>query len=358
MQRILFLVACDIDLTGTPVFIRDLIDGLDEESEMKCEYYVYTPGLIKRNIYSQSVKLIEGKIKQIGVKSCPHIWKDLSRRFKNQSFDVVHINTSNVYLAAVYSKFFSMKGSRVICHSHNIIEYNKNLLQRLLVEVSKKVIVRNSETLFACSEDAGVSMYGKKERFTVVNNFVDLERFKYSEHERIRIRKECAHRYLLGHIGAFNGQKNQRFIIDVVNKLGYDYGLVLIGSGAEQETLKEYCVQERIRNVYFLNTCPDVGKYYSAFDVFLFPSLYEGFGRVLLEAEVSGLKKIASDNVPRSNAFECTYLPLVQNLWVDEIRKSCATLEKRCNRHELIKKAGYDKESVVRQLCKAYRGFS
>ena len=58
----------------------------------------------------------------------------------------------------------------------------------------------------------------------------------------------------------------------------------------------------------------------SVFDIFVFPSLWEGLGLVAVEAQSAGLLCIASNNVPKeADVGSCVYLDLNKSLWVDSI---------------------------------------
>ena len=64
-------------------------------------------------------------------------------------------------------------------------------------------------------------------------------------------------------------------------------------------------IKDKVKNlnindsVIFLGQRDDINELYQTFDIFLFPSLYEGLGMVLIEAQVSGLSCYASTEVPK-----------------------------------------------------------
>lgn len=350
MKRILYMVACDIDLTGTPVFIRDI----GKYFENKYEVTVYTPTKQLKNIFGNSITVLEGNCQGGGIKFYNNVKNNIKKIFKEKEFDIIHINTSNIHIANLYVNYFYGKGSLILCHSHNVITYNRNPVYNKLVQMTKRNIVRKSNRLLACSVEAGRTMFGKQSDFTVINNFVDINRFRFSQDFRENIRKKYKFDFILGHIGAFNGQKNQMFIIKLMEKLDDRFCLILIGEGETKESCKQYCRDNGICNVYFIDACDDVYKYYSAFDIFLFPSRFEGFGRVLLEAEVSNLNKIASNNVPQSKAFDCKYLPLDEKKWLMEINKEIHMLNNRTNNFEKVKRNGFDVDSVLKVLVSIY----
>ena len=99
----------------------------------------------------------------------------------------------------------------------------------------------------------------------------------------------------------------------------------------------------------------DVNKLYSVFDVFCFPSLYEGLGIVLIEAQVNGLFCLTSDTVPKSTKVSdgIKYLPLDNiDIWLKEINK--INKERRIIKYnkELAK---YDITKLIKTMEKIYK---
>ena len=91
-------------------------------------------------------------------------------------------------------------------------------------------------------------------------------------------------------------------------------------------------------------------------DVFLFPSLYEGLGIVLIEAQASGLKCVISNTIPKDGVLtdDVTCISLAQSpvVWADEILKYQEY--KRTNNKEIIKKANYDIKNNAKTLEQFY----
>ncbi len=99
---------------------------------------------------------------------------------------------------------------------------------------------------------------------------------------------------LWGHVGRFVAQKNHTFLIDVFKEfleIMPNSKLVLIGNGETKEDIMRKIVELKIeKNIILLENIKNVNEYMQAFDLFLFPSLYEGLGIVLIEAQAAGLK--------------------------------------------------------------------
>jgi len=127
--------------------------------------------------------------------------------------------------------------------------------------------------------------------------------------------------FVIGHVGRFDEQKNHYLLIEIaaeIIKKNTGTYLLLIGEGPLQPLIKKKVENLGIsKNVIFAGAQNDVPAIMSgAMDVFLFPSLYEGLGIVLIEAQAAGLSCIISDSIP----FEADIVK--QNIKRVSIRKS------------------------------------
>ncbi len=234
--------------------------------------------------------------------------KELKKILKEGNYKIVHshINTLSVF------SLFAAKCAGVpvrIAHSHsttNKQEKKKNLVKQVLRPFSKVF----ATDYMACTEHAGRWLFGNKEydngNVYLLNNAIDLDKFKYDEKLRKEKRKELNIKedtLVIGHVGRFVEQKNHRFLIDIFNevhKQNKNSILLLIGQGPLMEEMKEKVDSLGISDsVKFLGQREDVSELYNAMDLFLFPSLYEGLGMVLIEAQANGLPCIASTEVPK-----------------------------------------------------------
>jgi glycosyltransferase involved in cell wall biosynthesis len=100
---------------------------------------------------------------------------------------------------------------------------------------------------------------------------------------------------LVGTIGRLHKQKNQLFLLQTLKHLP-DVHLMIAGDGPDEGMLRDAAssISER---VHFLGRIEgaDVPRAYRALDLFLFPSIYEGFGRSLIEAMAMRVTLIAND---------------------------------------------------------------
>lgn len=139
----------------------------------------------------------------------------------------------------------------------------------------------------------------------VIRNGIDFNRFRKIPETKEEIRQKLGipeDAYVIGQIGRFAYQKNPEFTIKVFNELlkkkGNSY-LLLIGRGKQEKELRKYVLDLGISDkVLFLIERSDVPQLLKAMDVFVFPSRFEGFGIVLIEAQTVGVYCVTSDNIP------------------------------------------------------------
>lgn len=248
-----------------------------------------------------------------------------------------------------------------IAHSHNTTCENQKADKFL-----RPVFNRNYTTAFACGQDAGRWMFGKR-KFTIIPNGRNLKKYEYDSKKRIEYRNKLgipSDTLVIGHVGRFNRQKNHEYLVHVfgeVYKKKRNSYLVLIGTGEKVGEIKNLVKElELENNVIFTGVIENVSDYLSAFDIMLLPSLYEGLPLVVIEWQIAGLPCIVSDTVTK----ECAITSLVKfesikkepEVWANEVVN--LILQDRNDGKEFIfneiKTAGYDIESGAEKLKKLY----
>jgi len=158
-----------------------------------------------------------------------------------------------------------------------------------------------------------------RERFTVIPDGVDTARFAGPSRPPAEVRAElgiAADSKVIGSVGRLVAQKGYRYLVRafarVVDELG-DVELVIAGEGPEMSMLQRLARQSGCaRRVHLLGRRTDVVDLLHAFDVFAMPSIYEGFGLVLVEAMAAGVPVVASavDSLPEVLGENGPGLPL------------------------------------------------
>lgn len=235
-------------------------------------------------------------------KSC---W-EVFRIFKENNVQIVH---SHMTLMCFVTNMLGMAAGAKVCISHSHLVLSPGRGKRIPYWFLKKMTTWTATTLFACSAAAGEYLYGKKNmsagRVIVMNNALDCEKFRFYPDIRERLRETyCLEgKTVLGNVGRFTEQKNQEFLIRIFEKyqkLDPESRLVLVGDGPLMEAMKQLAISLKIENkVLFAGSTSNVNEWYMAMDVFVFPSLYEGLGIVVLEAQAAGLPVLMSTEVPR-----------------------------------------------------------
>ncbi len=142
-----------------------------------------------------------------------------------------------------------------------------------------------------------------RKNIKIINNAIDTTQFLYDSHKSIAKKKELGieKKWVVGHVGNFVPRKkpcisHYKFFTNSKN-LRKIVVLILVGGGnskTHQAKAKELGLE---KNVYFLGVRSDVKDILQAMDIFLFPSTNEGLPVTLIEAQASGLKILASDEI-------------------------------------------------------------
>ena len=234
--------------------------------------------------------------------------KALTNIFAQGNYKIVHSHMSTISVFAL----FAAKKTKIpvrIAHSHVTAgkgrgEFFRNTIKYILRRFSKLYPTH----LFSCSEHAGKWLFGKKSfekgKITVLNNAIDLSGFFFNREFRNKIRNDLGleNKFVIGNVGRFMPQKNHAFLVEIfyeAHKKDNDCILLLIGAGELKNQIEEKVKILNIESsVIFLGARDDVNELYQAMDVFVLPSLYEGLGMVVVEAQVAGLPTIVSTEVP------------------------------------------------------------
>lgn len=248
-------------------------------------------------------------------------FKALVALLKKEKYDVLHVNGSSTIMSIELAAGFFAGVKVRIAHSHNTVTEHTGLNKALRPAFEMFVNQR-----LACNEAAGKWLF-KNKSFTVIDNGIFLDRYQYNQDHRDRIRKSLGispDTILLGHVGGFNYQKNQAFLLKLLKRLTGNYKLVLIGQGQLFDEVKakskELAVTDKVIFTGSVNNVPD---YLSAMDAFVLPSRFEGQSFVLIEAYANGLPIIASDEVSQEVNLtgKIQFVPLKTDVWSRSIQK-------------------------------------
>ena len=254
---------------------------------------------------------------------------------------------------------------RRIIHSHNAQNMDSRL-RGLLHAWNKRIVSRYATDFWACSETAAKWFYNDRlmEKAVIIRNAIDGKAFVFDARKREEIRRAIGAEsgtFVVGHTGRLHYQKNQSFLLDVMaeyDRLDPQWLLVLVGQGEDEKKLREKSRQAGISSkVVFAGVQTDIQAWLSGFDLFAFPSLFEGLGIAALEAQANGLPVIASEGVipeevKLTDTFVFRSLDQSPRQWAEGIAAMKKTAVRKETGEELkeIREKGYDISSEVKKL--------
>ena len=347
-----------MNVGGAETFIMNMYRNLDK-NKIQFDFLVFGEGYFDAEIKSLGGKIFVMKylteIGEIKFRS------NLIDFFKLHSeYRIVHSHLDQVSGIILESAKKANVKYR-ISHSHNTRNAN-GFLGKVYKKYLQSKINKNANFLFACGESAAKWLFNSKyNEAIIINNGIDIEKFKFSSNNRNEIRKEFninKDTILLGHVGRFTKQKNHKFIIDIYREYirgNSNSKLILIGEGKLKGKIQQYVKKNKLQDkVMFLGLRDDVCKIYSAMDCLIFPSLYEGLSVALIEAQISGLNIIGTDTIDKKADISgnITWMSLKSNCceWAKKIKVT--KVETRKLLSDKVKE--YDIKNVTKKMENIY----
>ena len=288
-------------------------------------------------------------------------WKSINQFFKEHKNEIDIVHCHPIFAAGIYGYFANKNGIKtVIAHSHSN-HYSEKKISSIRNKMLMPLVNRYATDYAACSKDAGKLFYGKNVR--IIRNAIDCDRFKFSEVKRETIRKEFGltdSTTVIGHVGRFSQEKNHNFMILVFFeylKHNNNSILLLVGDGEGKNIIKKQIIELGIENkVVFTGMRSDVDGMLCAMDFFIFPSLFEGFGMSLLEAEASGLPCIVSDRIVDEVIISDRVI-VIPGFNIESWSEALLTevvVSNRKEYSELIRDKGFDINDEAKKLASYY----
>lgn len=233
--------------------------------------------------------------------------------FKTENFDIIQYSTPN---ASLYCSIASLiAGNKIRIYHLMGLRFETEtgckkkllyLLEKLTCKLSSHIECVSKSCLdFSCQ----LKLFNNSEAKVIWNGStggVDLDRFDFSKkqiYNRHIRNKFCIDENIIifGFVGRITKDKGINEILAAYKKLNQNYKntkLFLIGGFEEKENLDENLLSwatDSSSVIFSGGFVDNVEEYFSALDIFVFPSYREGFGNVVIEAEAMGCPVIVSN---------------------------------------------------------------
>lgn len=240
----------------------------------------------------------------------------IKRHIKKEKYDVVHIH-GNSHTMAVETLAAKLGHAKlVIAHGQNSMAKHM-FIHKLLTPIFNLT----TDIGLACSELAGVFLFGRKKKYNVVYNGIDFDKFAFNDEKRksqrvkLGFNEEC---FVLGNVARLSQEKNQIFLLDLLQELiriNDKYRLVLLGDGPDKDALVSEINKRKLNNFVHMVGFALSTDYLDSFDLLLMPSIFEGLPVSLIEAQANGLSCICSSNITRTASINnmITYISINEN---------------------------------------------
>lgn len=279
-------VVCQMNRGGLECRMMDILRFVDR-SKVQIDLFTYRQN---KGYFDDEIRSLGSNIyynKPLNIRNmCSYSGYFAEFLRKHPEYKIVHAHQDawcSVFCKGAYKAGVPVR----IAHSRTSIEIFS--LANLMKNLIKLPTVRYATNYCAVSDKAGEWLFGKKNmkkgRVQIWPNAIDTHRFRYNPEIRKMMQREfkLTGETVILHVGNFTPPKNQTFLLDVfsmyVQKNPYTV-LIMAGKGnllPFQKKAEKLGISEK---VFFLGGRDDVEKLMQVGDVFVFPSLFEGFPEI------------------------------------------------------------------------------
>ncbi|OGC56296.1 hypothetical protein A3H26_02725 [candidate division WWE3 bacterium RIFCSPLOWO2_12_FULL_36_10] len=295
---------------GMEVHVLDLVKGMKQRGN---DVFVWC----KSGAVSEWYKEAGAYVVNMDIKSDIDLGYIISlvKFIKQHKIQILHAHELKAVTNTLLAGFLSGVKVRVT-HTHTpISEWKINALKQKINLFGYSIIVNLLSSVEICLTESRKNVKIKEginsKKLCVIGNGIDLDKFGAQLSSNSNTKKELLKKvfnineaFIFGFIARMTEEKGHKVLVEAFSKLFLRHNingnilLVLAGGGKLERDVKEQIETLGLSNkVYVSGVFEEKDKYYyySLLDAFIFPTLAEGFGIVLIEAMAVGLPIISSD---------------------------------------------------------------
>ena len=302
-KKVLHIVG-GMNIGGTETMLMNLYRNIYNEVQFDFISYYKDEGY-----YDREIKELGGRIIRLDAPNKVGFIKsvnELIKVIKQNNYCAIHTHTLFNCGISVLAGYLAKVPVR-ISHAHTTFDNSSSFIKKVYVFIMRSLIKIFSTDYLACSNSAGKYLFGanivKNKKYKVIPNCIEYKKFINIE-DKGSIRKELGIKdddIVIGHVGRFMEAKNHEFLIDILDKLIKENNHIkgiLVGDGVLKKDIEKKVKALNLEdNIYFLGLRNDVNKIVNDMDLFIMPSIYEGLGLVLLEAQAASVPCLVSEAI-------------------------------------------------------------
>lgn len=303
-----------------------------------------------------------------------NLWDRLNRMVhfyiflkRHPEYPIIHIHMSTPSSQIEFVLIAKALGRKTIAHAHASGDYRRGFIRKFIYALCRSFLWNVSDEAVACSEEAAEWLFSQKysKKARIIHNGIEFSKFVFNKSVRhdMRVKYGLEKYFVIGHIGRFAPEKNQEFLLEIIQELkgSVPLKLLLVGDGAEKERVKKLTCEKNLdHEVIFTGESHEAAALLQAMDIFLLPSLYEGLGIVALEAQAAGLPCILSDGVPMevkcTGACEFLSLNAGAEKWAHKILEISKHKERQLKEMEIRNIRKFDVQNIAYTITDLYVG--
>ncbi|SER98945.1 glycosyltransferase family 1 protein [Salipaludibacillus aurantiacus] len=321
---------------GTETMLMTIFRSIDR-GKIQFDFISYSE---EEAHYDEEIRQLGGRVIRLSRTNSVRQHIDVIKKYG--PYDAVHSHT--LFHCGIANLAARLSGVKIrIAHAHTTLDKSDRLLRKLYIHSMRPVINTFSTHRLSCSKEAGRYLFGEKlenwRHYMYFPNLIDCSPFLADQEDGVKAFKEeeqLENNLVIGHIGRFMDAKNHHFLLEVLQSLlkkDAPVKLLLVGDGELREEIEKEAEKKKLtRHICFAGIREDIPAMLQSMDIFVFPSIYEGLGLVLLEAQATGLPCVVSEAIQPEADLDIglvTQIPLANgpDAWAERILKMAAQKE-------------------------------